>query len=251
MDQDNNESEIVKELKEVLKPSPILPIWNTIICSGPPLNLIFRYFVERDIKDPTIAIILTIISIIVTVFSWYWYLKERKDFKKNWDEISLELETIDYNEKPTKDYIDKIFYVLQITAIVSIVAVIISLAITIMFKIAFLEYFALFSLLIFLLSGIGIMLIGIKYIFSFIKYLKEEKRLINVLKRFLLIFTIIFIIQMIRIFILHQNINWVERLLFSFMMTFPIIFYIEISIAYKKIKADLSMVTETDESDDN
>ena len=82
MDQDNSESEIVKELKEVLKPSPFLPIWNTIICSGPPLNLIFRYFVERDIKDPTIAIILTVISIIVTVFSWYWYLKERNNFKK-------------------------------------------------------------------------------------------------------------------------------------------------------------------------
>lgn len=250
MDQDNNKLEIVKELKEALKPNLYWPIWNTIICSGPPLNLIFRYFIERDIKDPTIAIILTVIAIIWTIISWYWYFKERNNFKKNWAEISLKLETLNYNEKPSKDYIDKIFNVLQITAIASIIAVIISLAITIIFKIAFLEYFALFSLLIFLLSGIGVLLIGIKYIFSFIKYLKEERRLINALKRFLLIFTIIFIIQMIPIFIMHKTIDWLERLLFSFMMTFPISFYIEIAIAYKKIKDDLSMVTETDESDD-
>ena len=162
----------------------------------------------------------------------------------------MELETLDYNEKPSKDYMDKIFYVLQITAIASLVAVIISLAATIIFKIAFLEYLALFSLLIFLLSGIGTLLIGIKYIFSFIKYLKEERRLIDVLKRFLLIFTIIFIIQMIPIFIMHKTKDWFERLLFSFVMTIPIIVYTEIAIIYKKIKNELSMDTSLDESDD-
>lgn len=78
----DDELEIVRELKEALKPDLYWPIWNTIICSGPPLNLIFRYFIEREIKDPTVAIILTVITTLWTIINWYWYVKERNDFKR-------------------------------------------------------------------------------------------------------------------------------------------------------------------------
>lgn len=94
MVQQKNELEIVKEFKKVLKPKLYWLIWNTIICSGPLLNLIFRYFIERSIKNPIVAIILTVIALIWVILNWYWYVKSRNDFKRDWQKISVELETL-------------------------------------------------------------------------------------------------------------------------------------------------------------
>lgn len=257
MVQDNNELEIVKELKKVLKPNLYWPIWNTIICSGPPLNLIFRYFLERDIKNPTVTIILTVIAMIWLIINWYWYVKERKDFIKNWQKISVELETLNYveletlnyKEKPSKDYIDIIFNSLQITAIASLVACITFLAIALFFNLSLFKYFALFSILIFLLTAIGIIIVSIIIVFSFLKDVKKRGRLKNVLKRFFLFFTLLFITQMILIFIMHKNLDWFRCLLSSLIMTFPIIISTEVAIIYKEIKKESSMNTSPDEND--
>ncbi len=236
MIQDDDELEIGRELKEALRPKLYLPIWNTIICSGPPLNLIFRYFIEREIKDPTVAIILTIITTLWAIINWYWYVKERNDFKKNWQEISKELETLNYKEKPSKDYMDIILNSMQITAIVSLVAFFIFVAITLLSELSYVRYFALFSIAIFLLTSIGTIIIGIIQLFNILKELKKARRLNNVLKRFFLIFTLLFIIQVILTFTMRKNLDWFEFIFYPLMMTIPIVIATEVAIIYKEIK---------------
>lgn len=249
MVQDNNDLEVVKELKKALKPKLYCPIWNTIICSGPPLNLIFRYFLERDIKDPTVAIILTVISMIWCIINWYWYAKARNDFKKNWQEISAELETLNFKEKPSKDYIDIIFDRLQITSIASLVASLVFIAIAILTKLSYLKYFILFSLLIFVLTVIGIIVVGTIIFFNFLKEVKKWGGLKNVLKRLFLTFIILFIIQMILSLIIQKNMDWFMCLLRSLLMTLPISISAEALIIYKKIKKEYLMNTSPDESE--
>ncbi len=236
MIQDDDELEIGRELKEALRPKLYLPIWNTIICSGPPLNLIFRYFIEREIKDPTVAIILTIITTLWTIINWYWYVKERNDFKKNWKEISKELETLNYKEEFSKDYMDIIFNSMQITAIVSLVAFFIFVAITLLSELSYVRYFALFSIGIFFLTSIGMIIIGVIQLFNIFKELKKARRLNNVLKRFFLIFTLLFIIQVILTFTMHKKLDWFEFIFYHLMMTIPIVIATEVAIIYKEIK---------------
>jgi hypothetical protein len=249
MVQDSYELETIKEFKKVLKPELFWPIWNTIICSGPPLNLIFRYFLERDIKNPTAAITLTVIAIVWITINWYWYVKARNDFKKNWQKISVELETLNFKEKPSKNYIETIFNSMQITAIVSLVAFFIFVAIELFSKISYFEYFALFSISIFLLTAIGIIIVGIILFFSFIKDAKKRGGLKNLLKRFFLIFTLLFIIQMISILIMHKNPDWFICLLYSLLMTLPVIISTEVVIIYKEIKKEYPIIDSPDESD--
>lgn len=236
MIQDDDELEIGRELKEALRPKLYLPIWNTIICSGPPLNLIFRYFIEREIKDPTVAIILTIITTLWAIINWYWYVKERNDFKKNWKEISKELETLNYKEEFSKDYMDIIFNSMQITAIVSLVAFFIFVAITLLSEISYVRYFALFSIGIFVLTSIVMIIIGVIQLFNIFKELKKARRLKNVLKRFFLIFTLLFIIQVILTFTMHKKLDWFEFIFYPLMMTIPIVIATEVAIIYKEIK---------------
>lgn len=236
MIQDDDELEIGRELKEALRPKLYLPIWNTIICSGPPLNLIFRYFIEREIKDPTVAIILTIITTLWAIINWYWYVKERNDFKKSWKEISKELETLNYKEEFSKDYMDIIFNSMQITAIVSLVAFFIFVAITLLSEISYVRYFALFSIGIFVLTSIVMIIIGVIQLFNIFKELKKARRLKNVLKRFFLIFTLLFIIQVILTFTMHKKLDWFEFIFYPLMMTIPIVIATEVAIIYKEIK---------------
>lgn len=50
--------------------------------SGPPSNILFDHFIVGDIQNPTIAIIMTIIAMTWLTLTWYWYVKEKKEFKK-------------------------------------------------------------------------------------------------------------------------------------------------------------------------
>lgn len=251
MVQDNNELEIINECKKILKPRLFVPIWNTIIGFGPPCNLIFRYFLERDIKNPTFAIVLTIIAIIWIIINWYWYVKEKINFEKKWKEISVELEAIDNEEKSTKDYGDLIFNKLQITVIASLVSFFVFCAIVLISKLSFFKNLMLLSILIFILSSMGMIIIGIIEFFKYLKNVKKEKRLKSVLKRFILIFFLLFIIQMSSVFIMHKSIEWFRLLLTSLAAAMSFIMATEVVFIYKGIIKELSANTSSDEDDSN
>ncbi|MBU3200301.1 hypothetical protein LL037_18650 [Clostridium estertheticum] len=82
MIEDKDELQMSNELIKMFKPKLFLPVWTTVICSGLPLNLLFDHFIVGDIKNPTISIIMTIIAMTWLTFIWYWYVKEKKEFKK-------------------------------------------------------------------------------------------------------------------------------------------------------------------------
>ena len=250
MIKDNNELEMVKKLKKDLKPNLYLPIWNTIICSGPPLNLIFRYFLVRDIKNPTVAIIFTVLAMIWTIINWYWYIKERNDFNKNWEKFSIELLTLNPQEVPSKDIIDTIFEILMITAIASLVMFFVFAVIAILAKLTFLRYLALFSILVFLITCVGIIILSAIQLFKYIRIVIKDGRLKSVLKRFTLIYTLSFITLIIISFIIHKNPEWIEVILRSLSISFPIFMLTEVYIFYKEIKKEYTLNTSPHESDD-
>lgn len=249
MAQDNNELVMVKKLKKDLKPKLYWPIWNTIICSGPPLNLIFRYFLVRDIKNPTVATILTVLAIVWIIINWYWYIKERNDFNKNWEKISIELHNLNLQEEPTKDRLDTIFDKLMITVIASLVMFFIFAAIVILAKLTFLKYLMLFSILVFLIAGGGLIIIGTILLFSFIRIVIKDRGLKKVLKRVTLIYTPSFIILIIISFIIHKNSEWIEVILYSLLITLSIFLSTEVLMIYKEIKKEYSSNTSPDECD--
>lgn len=241
MIQDNNELEIVKKMKNDLKPKLYWPIWTTIICSGPLLNLIFRYFIERDIKNPTAAVILTVIGMVWTILNWYWYVKDTNNFKKNWGKISAELHTLNLQEMPSKEIIDTIFDKLMITVIASLVMFFVFAAIVILGKLTFLKYFMLFCILIFLIAGGGLIIIGIIQLFSLIRIVIKCGRLKKVLKKFIIIYALSFFIVTIISFIIHKNPEWIKSIFNSLMITLPIFLSTEVVMFYKKIKQEYSL----------
>jgi len=239
MAKDNNEVEIVEEFKEILKPKIFWPIWNTILCSAPPVYLILSYFIFQDIKNPTFTVILTVIALIWNSINWYWYVKERIDFKKNWPDILVELETIDNYEITPKKYTDTIFDKLKIIALASLLALMIFVVITLLTKLSLFKYLVIISLLILLLSGLGIGIYGIVIFFSFLKEVKNAGRLKIVLIKFLLIYTVSFVIQIIVKFIMHKYLDWFGCLLNSLPATILITMYTEFSHIFKEIKKSL------------
>ncbi|WP_043977006.1 hypothetical protein [Priestia megaterium] len=68
----------VDQLIRVLKPKLFVPIWTTIICLGPPLNLIFN----KKMEHYKLTIMLTILAITFMVYTWLRFLKEKHEFKK-------------------------------------------------------------------------------------------------------------------------------------------------------------------------
>ncbi|MFL0248674.1 hypothetical protein [Candidatus Clostridium stratigraminis] len=249
MIQNNNELEIFKKLKKDLKPKLYWPIWNTIICSGPLLNLIFRYFLTRDMKNPTVAIILSVIAMIWTIIEWYWYVKERNDFNKNWGKVTIELQSLNIQDEPSKDIIGTIFDILMKTAIASLVLFFIFAAILIFAKYTFFKYLMIFSLLVFLLTAGGLIIVGTIMVFTFIRIIIKGGRLKEVLKRFILISTLSFIILIIINFIKYKNPEWIEAFLKSLLISLPTFLSIETFMLYKEIKKEYSLNTSPDEGD--
>ncbi len=82
MIEDMDEQKTNIEFVKALKPRLFLPIWTTIICSGPPLNL----FVDLYLTDPPhytqAEIIMSIFGISWLTLIWIWYIREKKRFKK-------------------------------------------------------------------------------------------------------------------------------------------------------------------------
>lgn len=249
MVKNNNESEMVKKMKKDLKPKLYFPIWNTIICSGPPLNLIFRYFLERDIKNPTIAIILTVIAVIWIIICWYLYVKEKNDFNKNWEEISIELQDLNLDEEPSKDIIGTILDILMTTTIASLILLIIFAFIAVVTKLNFLKFFVIFSLLVFLISAGGLIIVSSIQIISLIRVLIKGGKFKKALKRFILIYTLSFIILIIISFIVNKNLQWIQVILRSLLIAFPVFLSIEVIMFSKEIKKEYSLDTTTEEND--
>ncbi|MGN6712573.1 hypothetical protein [Anaerocolumna jejuensis] len=98
-----DESKISKELIRAVKPRLFLPVWTTVICSGPPLNLLLNHFLFKDAQNSTVAIIMTIIAIIGLFLSWYWYIKEKRYFRKLEEEIP---EVVHYLHSKDKSFLD-------------------------------------------------------------------------------------------------------------------------------------------------
>ncbi len=82
MFKDNNELQISKEFIQALKPRMFFPIWATVICSGPPLNLYVDLFFTDPPQYTMVEIIMTVIGITWLTLSWYWYIREKKRFEK-------------------------------------------------------------------------------------------------------------------------------------------------------------------------
>jgi hypothetical protein len=107
--EDNDELQISNELIKLLKPKLFLPVWNTVICSGPPLNLLFSHFLEGGIQNPTITIITNIIAMTWLTLIWYWYVKEKKEFKKYEKKIPMAIHYLISQEKSSiKDELIKL-----------------------------------------------------------------------------------------------------------------------------------------------
>lgn len=78
----NDELQTSKEFLKALKPRLFLPIWTTVICSGPPLNLYIDLFLTDPPQYTMIEIIMTVIGITWLTLNWYWYMREKKKFEK-------------------------------------------------------------------------------------------------------------------------------------------------------------------------
>ena len=79
---EDKELQICKEYIKALKPRLFLPIWTTVICSGPPLNLYVDLFLIDPPKYTMAEIIMSVIGISWLTLNWYWYMKEKKRFEK-------------------------------------------------------------------------------------------------------------------------------------------------------------------------
>lgn len=237
-----------KKLEKDLKPKLYWPIWNTIICSGPPLNLIFRYFLIKDIKNPTSAIILTVIAMIWSIINWYWYVKERNNYNKSWEKTSVEFHALNPQEEHSKDIIGTIFDILMLTITTSLVMSII-FAIAILAKLTFFKYLMLLSLLVFFITAGGLMIIGTIQLIRFIRIVIKGGRLKKVLRRVIVIYTLSFIILIIINFIIHKNLEWIEIAMHSVLITLPISVSTEVVMFCKEIKKDLSLNTSSEEDD--
>lgn len=98
------EVQISKELIKAVKPRLFLPVWTTVICSGPPLNLLLNRFLFKDTQNLTVSIIMTIIAIIGLFLSWYWYIKEKRYFRKLENEIPG---VVHYLHSKEKSFLDE------------------------------------------------------------------------------------------------------------------------------------------------
>jgi hypothetical protein len=82
MIEDNDEQQSIKEFIKARKPRLFLPIWTTVICSGPPLNLYIDLFLTDPPRYTQAEIIMSIFGISWLTLIWYWYIREKKKFKK-------------------------------------------------------------------------------------------------------------------------------------------------------------------------
>jgi hypothetical protein len=174
MKQQNNELDKMKKYRKRLKPKPIGQVWITIICSGPPLNLIFRSMIEKDIKNPTVVIVLTVICMVISVASWVLYSKESKEFEKNWEKNSEEMITQAIQEDKAIVVIATIFNMLTMTAAASLVLFFLFLAIYLGCNLSFLKYIALTCIIIFLITLALLLIVGMVQMISLIRSLIKE-----------------------------------------------------------------------------
>ena len=82
MIEDNDEQQTIIEFIKALKPRLFLPIWTTVICSGPPLNLYVDLFLTDPPQYTQTENNMSIYGISRLTLNWYWYIREKKKFKK-------------------------------------------------------------------------------------------------------------------------------------------------------------------------
>ncbi len=82
MIEDKDELKTSKAFIKVLKPKLFLPIWTTVICFGPPLNLYIDFFLTEPPQYTIAEIIMSVLGISWLTLNWYWYMREKKRFEK-------------------------------------------------------------------------------------------------------------------------------------------------------------------------
>ncbi len=81
------EEQLSKTILRTYRPKLALPIWTTLICTGPLLNLLIDTSILRDAKKSIIVILITLVGIAWTSFLWFRYIKDKKAFIELKNEI--------------------------------------------------------------------------------------------------------------------------------------------------------------------
>lgn len=99
--------QFINDLLRVIKPKWSHPIVTTIICSGPPLNLLFDFLAIKEDENPKVTIVLTIISISFAIYVWFSFIKKKQRF--NEQEIAFKdiHRMIDEGEYSSKEELDR------------------------------------------------------------------------------------------------------------------------------------------------
>ncbi|MDP4164579.1 MAG: hypothetical protein Q8906_13440 [Bacillota bacterium] len=99
--------QFVNDLTRFIKPKWSNPIVTTIICSGPPLNLLFDIFALKKNEHSKATIVLTIIAIIFILYVWFSFIKAKKRYKKQAIALIDIHRMIDEDEYSSKEELDK------------------------------------------------------------------------------------------------------------------------------------------------
>ena len=73
---------VMKALYDISKPNLVWVICSTLVALGPPLNLVLIFF-GKPTKHLFLLILFTIFSLVLIVWIWVAYYKDKREFRKN------------------------------------------------------------------------------------------------------------------------------------------------------------------------
>lgn len=145
--------------------------------------------------------------------------------------------------------IGTILDILIITTIASLVMCLVFGAIGMLAKLSFMTSLAGFCFLIFLITAVVLITIGIILLICFIINAIKRDGLKKLIKRYIKTFFLSFIILTVIHFIRYKNPEWIKSSLYSLLITFSLFFKTEVSIFSKEIDQEHSFDDPSDESD--
>jgi hypothetical protein len=162
---------------------------------------------------------------------------------------TLDLYAIDQQEETSKDAIGLILNILIITTIVTLVMFFVFIGIEILAKAAFFKHLAMFSFLLFIIAGVGVIIACSIQLVRFFRLIIKGGKLMKVLKRFILIYTLSFTAFIAISFIIGKGPEWISSIIKSVLIAISIFFYTEVGVFYKELKKEYSLNTSSGEGD--